>query len=256
MNIGSKHLFYLYILISVQIQESIDSPNMVFRLHLIRHAEGTHNPNHDTTIPDPPLTETGIRQSKNLRDDFPYHANVGLVITSPLRRTLQTALLGFSSCLDGKYYNRPTSTEPNPSESTNAQLSLQPEVQAHSSRPCDTGSVPEILQSEFPDLPWSEIDLDIFPAKEGKFAPDAESLEQRGKRIQEILLREFRRLKGNGTSGRGDIVVVSHGGFLRYISGYREGIPAAKWRSFFVEFDAEGKIVARPVQVEELVAIL
>jgi hypothetical protein len=35
-----------------------------FRLHLIRHAEGTHNPAHVISILDPPLTPKGIEQSE------------------------------------------------------------------------------------------------------------------------------------------------------------------------------------------------
>lgn len=229
--------------------------NMVYRLHIIRHAEGIHNPTHDKTILDPPLTENGVQQSKQLCEDFPYHDDVGLVITSPLRRTLQTALIGFSKCLDAKNYH--SSANASCAGSTalprGAELSLEPEIQAHSSRPCDTGSPAEILQSEYPDLPWSEIDLGIFPAKEGKYAPDAESLEQRGKRVQQMLLREFKRLEG---SGREDIVPVSHGGFLRYISGHKEGIPNSRWRSFNVRFGLEGSIIAEPIREVEPIAIL
>ncbi|OQE15499.1 hypothetical protein PENSTE_c028G03196 [Penicillium steckii] len=206
---------------------------MVYRLHLVRHGQATHNPNHDITIPDPPLTETGIQQSIKLNEDFPYHQNVGLVITSPLRRTLQTAIIGFSTCLDGG----------------TARLSLEPEIQAHSSRPCDTGSTVECLQIEFPDLRWSELDQglgDIYPAKKGIYATDVESLEKRGGRAQGLLLREFKRLEG---TGREDIVVVSHGGFLGYISGHREGIPNSRWRTFLVDFDDYGRISAKPIPI-------
>ena len=175
---------------------------MVYRLHLVRHGQATHSPNHDITIPDPPLTEMSTQQSIKLNEDFPYHRNVGLMITSPLRRTLQTAIIGFSTCLNGG----------------TARLSLEPEIQAHSSRPCDTCSTVECLQIEFPDLPWSELDLGgIYPAKEGIYATDVESLEKRGRRAQGLLLREFKRLEG---TGREDIVVASHGGFLGHISGH------------------------------------
>lgn len=219
---------------------------MVFRLHLVRHGEAIHNPNHNTTILDPPLTSKGIQQSIKLNEDFPYHRNVGLVIASPLRRTLQTAIIGFSNCLDGKYHNMNHLPKQPSSTSGSAQLSLEPEIQAHSSRPCDTGSAVECLQAEFPGLPWSEMDLgdDIYPDKEGKYASDGESVEKRGERVQGLLFRAFRRLEG---TCREDIVVVSHGGFLKYISGHREGIPNARWRSFFMRFDEDGRIVARPI---------
>lgn len=85
---------------------------------------------------------------------------------------------------------------------------------------------------------------DIYPDKEGKYASDGESVEKRGERVQGLLFRAFRRLEG---TCREDIVVVSHGGFLKYISGHREGIPNARWRSFFMRFDGDGRIVARPI---------
>ena len=124
---------------------------MSFRLHLIRHAEGTHNPAHDTTILDPPLTEKGIEQCLKLCQDFPFKESVGLVMTSPLRRTLQTARLGFQHSIDERYYAQGSRA----GVQNGACLLLEPDVQAHSARPCDTGSDIAILRSEFYDLPWA-----------------------------------------------------------------------------------------------------
>ncbi|KAJ5085739.1 hypothetical protein N7532_010510 [Penicillium argentinense] len=173
-------------------------------LHLIRHAEATHNPNHDTTIPDPPLTATGIQQSKQLNEDFPYHKKVGLMITSPLRRAVQTALIGFESCLEGRYYDHDTvngDIRSNTPKGERVTLRLEPEIQAHSSRLCDTGSTPLVLQSEFPSLLWDEIELGRFPAKEGDFVADMENLERRGGRVKDILRNEFQSLRMRGGGG-------------------------------------------------------
>ncbi|KAJ5373943.1 hypothetical protein N7517_005949 [Penicillium concentricum] len=211
---------------------------MSFRLHLIRHAEGTHNPGHNTTIHDPPLTEKGIEQCLELCQDFPFKESVGLVMTSPLRRTLQTARLGFQQTIDEKYYAPGSGA----GVQNGAILLLEPDVQAHSARPCDTGSDIAILRSEFYDLPWEILDLDpTFPKKEGLYASDSECLKLRGARVQRRLEQKFNELKD---SGRPDIVVVTHGGFLSSVIGQeRTEVGQAKWKSFMVTFDKDSRIV-------------
>lgn len=90
-----------------------------------------------------------------------------------------------------------------------AHLLIVPDIQAHSARPCDIGSEQAILQYELPHLPWEELAFDLlFPAKEGLYATDKESLIQRGRRLQRLLAEQFAALAG---SGRPDILVVSRG---------------------------------------------
>lgn len=208
---------------------------MVYRLHVVRHAEGIHNPLHDKTIPDPPLTQKGIEQCERLSEIFPFKQDVGLVLASPLKRTVQTALFGFQQTLDEKYYN---SDVPGSGRPQGAQLILEPYLQAHSSRPCDTGSCQSILRLEMPHLPWNELSFDpLFPAKEGPYATDADSLRQRGHMLHKTLEQHFTAL---AESDRPDIVVVSHGGFMRYIVLDNEVvIDSARWRSFNVSFDED-----------------
>ncbi|KAL3476406.1 histidine phosphatase superfamily [Aspergillus californicus] len=214
---------------------------MTFRLHLVRHAEGTHNPTHDTTILDPPLTARGIEQSQELCRDFPFKDSVGLVMTSPLRRTLQTARLGFKDTLDKKFYARGVDV----GVQNGAELLLEPDIQAHSARPCDTGSDISILRDEFPDLPWDFLSLNpVFPAKEGLYAADREALKLRGVRVQRRLEERFKELKG---SNRPDIVVVTHGGFWGRVTGVESTAAGpAKWKTFMVSFDQESRMVVGP----------
>jgi broad specificity phosphatase PhoE len=211
---------------------------MRFRLHIVRHAEGTHNPAHDTTIPDPPLTQRGIEQSQELSQTFQFKESVGLVLASPLRRTLQTAHIGFQQTLDQRYYAKGSGA----GVQKGAQLVLEPDVQAHSSRPCDTGSNISILQSEYQDLPWDILELDpIFPNKEGLYASDSETLKQRGWRIQRRLEEKFKEL---ANTSRPDIVVVTHGGIIRFVTGDDTmSIGPAKARSFMVTFDQDSRLV-------------
>jgi hypothetical protein len=65
------------------------SMNMIF----IRHGQGEHTLNFPESlqIVDPWLTEKGIEQSRKLIDRFPITAD-DIIIASPTRRTIQTAL--------------------------------------------------------------------------------------------------------------------------------------------------------------------
>jgi hypothetical protein len=65
------------------------SMNMIF----IRHGQGEHtlNPPESLQIVDPMLTAKGIDQSSRLIDRFPITAD-DIIIVSPTRRTIQTAL--------------------------------------------------------------------------------------------------------------------------------------------------------------------
>ncbi|KAH6683463.1 hypothetical protein B0J14DRAFT_633027 [Halenospora varia] len=71
----------------------------------VKHAESEHNVTKDFTIRDPGLTPLGRQQSTKLSETFPHSDNIGLIITSPLRRTVETTLLAFPQILDKKYYS-------------------------------------------------------------------------------------------------------------------------------------------------------
>jgi len=85
-------------------------------LILIRHAEGLHNVNSKTKrfitfvsvtnvseeqyhIPDPGLSTLGVEQcrqlSEHLQTKQPLANQIELIVSSPMRRTLQTAMLSF-----------------------------------------------------------------------------------------------------------------------------------------------------------------
>jgi len=60
-------------------------------IHLIRHGQALHNVSENWSIPDPILTDLGNFQASNLRNTF-HNISVNLIVTSPLRRTIQTAI--------------------------------------------------------------------------------------------------------------------------------------------------------------------
>ncbi|KAJ5645101.1 Histidine phosphatase superfamily clade-1 [Penicillium longicatenatum] len=215
---------------------------MTFRLHLIRHAEGIHNPGHDTTINDPILTERGIKQSEDLCHNFLFSDSVGLVITSPLTRTLHTALVGFQKTLDEKYYAN------NSGVPHGAKLLLEPDVQAHSARPCDTGSDWSVLRSRFPYLLWDLLEQDpAFPAKTGRHLPEWEALEHRGRAVQQRMKRQFEELEG---SDRPDIALVTHGGFMKFVSNDKKVPDTGKCRTVLVTFDEESGVTVQETGAE------
>ena len=63
-------------------------------LILIRHAQALHNVASDYSLPDPPLSGLGHEQCKKLADHLqveqPLAAKIEYIVTSPMRRTLQT----------------------------------------------------------------------------------------------------------------------------------------------------------------------
>jgi len=64
----------------------------------VRHAEAEHNATGDWNIPDPDLTPKGEQQARSLAAERPPEvATAQVLLTSPLRRTLQTTLLAFGT---------------------------------------------------------------------------------------------------------------------------------------------------------------
>lgn len=156
-------------------------------IHCVRHAQGFHNlsvANH--TMHDPLLTQLGEEQCKRLQKDFPTMKNVDLIVASPLKRTIYTALLGFEPAIRDK----------------GLKIVAMPELQETSDLPCDTGSSPEEIAKEFAGKP---IDLDSV--KEGwnnkrmKWAPTATAIEKRARDARAWLMARPEK----------EIVVVTHG---------------------------------------------
>lgn len=120
-----------------------------------------------------------------------------IILVSPLRRTLQTMLLGFSSLL-------PSST------SHPVPLLILPQLQECGAYPCDIGGPLEETKARFPHewLDWSEVEKNpewnqnkgIFEATEAKNVARAR------------WVRKFIRERKEE-----NVVVVSHHGLLRRI---------------------------------------
>lgn len=186
-------------------------------IHCVRHAQGYHNISiANENLRDPLLTDQGKQQCEELRKRFPYSADIELVVASPLRRTIYTALYAFRDVLAAK----------------KLRIIALPELQETSSQPCDTGSSVEDLAREFAAAP---VDLSLvkdgWNSKTGRWAPDADVIEKRALNARRWLMSRDEK----------NIVVVSHGGFLHYFTEDWTGA-----HKFYGAFSCRGAEAIRP----------
>jgi len=210
------------------------------RIHLVRHAESVHNVDKDFSRLDPELTTLGRQQAQLLGPAFPYSNDIGLIITSPLRRTIQTTLLAFPKVLDKKYYAKDSGN----GIEGGVEVLLDADLQERSALPCDTGSDRGVLEGAFPSL-----DVSILPegwtGKKGFYAAGDEAVEERAAKVRSELRKRIEVLK---QGERKDVVVITHGVFMKFLSGDKEiDLPKAGWKSFTVEEGEGGGAVLLPV---------
>lgn len=160
---------------------------MAPNVHCVRHAQGFHNlsiANH--AMHDPLLTSYGEEQCRTLRKQFPNMKNVDLIVASPLKRTIYTALIAFEPVLKEK----------------NLKIICLPELQETSDLPCDTGLSVEELAKEFDGKPVDfGLVLPGWNNKRMKWAPSAPAIEKRAREARQWLMARPEK----------EIVVVSHG---------------------------------------------
>ncbi|KAL1841669.1 hypothetical protein VTK73DRAFT_3418 [Phialemonium thermophilum] len=164
-------------------------------LVLIRHAEALHNVNQEYNIADPELSERGRQQcvqlARHLETQFPAELDVGLILVSPMRRTVETALLSLGSFLQ-----------------KGVPIQAHASWQENSDKPCDTGSPLDALAREFPQVDFSRVD----PVYPDKTSPRA--ARYRYSRSA-ILARAQSALAELHDRPEKAVIVVSHSGFLR-----------------------------------------
>ena len=89
------------------------------------------------------------------------------------------------------------------------QVIALPELQETSDLPCDTGSDVDTLRKEMQAKPVNlSLVHDGWNDKKGKWAPDAEAIENRAREARQWLKARPEK----------EIVVVTHGGFLHYFT--------------------------------------
>ncbi|GAP88305.1 putative phosphoglycerate mutase [Rosellinia necatrix] len=174
-------------------------------IHLVRHAQGYHNLSVENQwLKDPDLTELGKKQCEKLNEDFPYHDKVTHLVASPIRRTIFTCQFSF----------------PREVAAGKKIVALQ-DCQEVSLYPCDVGSDRELLSNEFGDLvDFSQV-ADDWNKKtpDSKYFPEPSKLEARARGTR-LWLRDL--VRGAGDDAQ--VVVVTHGGILHFITEDWEGI--------------------------------
>ncbi|KAK9357539.1 histidine phosphatase superfamily [Lipomyces starkeyi] len=214
---------------------------MAGRVHLVRHTESVHNVDHDFTRLDPELTLLGRHQAEDIGRSFTFSDEVGLIITSPLRRTIETTLLAFSNTLDKRYFDEASGK----GITGGAELILDPDLQGHKAQPCDTGSDHSVLATIFPNLDFTGLPTG-WQAKEGLYAPDA--LDERVRKVRRDLAGRLAALKNHE---RRDIVIVTHGGVMSHLSGDAgiKKLTRAGWRTYTLEHGDGGTVVLAPTSL-------
>ncbi|KPM37755.1 hypothetical protein AK830_g8808 [Neonectria ditissima] len=162
---------------------------------LIRHAQALHN---DYTIHDPPLSELGVEQcaalNKQLQSvfaDATTNVDDVAIVVSPMRRTMQTAMLSLNWLID-----------------LGVKLEANADWQENSDKPCDTGSPVSSLTGDFPLVDFAHVD----PVWPDKTSP---SSQRYAHTRRDILARGQSGLAALHQRPEKLVFVVSHSGFLR-----------------------------------------
>lgn len=142
---------------------------------------------------DPLLTPHGEEQCRQLSRSFPYNESISLIVVSPLRRTIHTALLSLYS----------------PITDRKVPIIALPELQEIGDLACDTGSDLDVLSKEMADTP---VDLSLvekgWQIKEGRWAPTGGAIEKRAREARQWLRARPEK----------EIALVAHGGLLHYLT--------------------------------------
>ncbi|KAF2432773.1 phosphoglycerate mutase-like protein [Tothia fuscella] len=212
---------------------------MASQIHIVRHAESVHNVTKDFTKLDPSLTDLGFEQAGQLVQNFPESSSIGVIITSPLKRAVQTTLAGFPHVLEKSNF----ALGSNPGGIENgAKLIVDPDLQERSDLPCDTGSDRSVLETTFPGVDFGAVESG-WQSKEGAYSADDESVKARAYKVRRRLAALAEKLKNEQKK---DIVVVTHGVFMKFLSGDPNiDLPKAGWNSYTIEEDSSGDAVLR-----------
>jgi broad specificity phosphatase PhoE len=152
----------------------------------------------------------GREQARQFPKLYEYHIKPTLVVSSPLRRCLQTTTIAFAPMI----------------RSGEVRALAHPGLQEVSTQPCDTGTPLDVLQEEFPQVQFMD---ELFPQETWP--------RERSSRLQKVgtiyddqpddlLARavEFRRWLREEINDE-EVIVVTHGGFVHFFYGRWRGEP-------------------------------
>ncbi|KAI1170992.1 histidine phosphatase superfamily [Nemania sp. FL0916] len=163
-------------------------------LILIRHAQAEHNSTQDYSLRDPGLTELGWKQCAELRKGLmedPLAQQAELIVVSPMRRTIQTALATVDWLAE-----------------KGVKLQADAHWQENTAKPCDVGSAVATVADEFPGIDYSAVDP-VWPDKTSRAGSEYHYTKTA------IIARGQAALQKLHGRPEKVIIVVSHSGFLR-----------------------------------------
>ncbi|PVH85680.1 hypothetical protein DL98DRAFT_650656 [Cadophora sp. DSE1049] len=209
------------------------------RFHFVRHAQAIHNIHtivDSTSLRDTNLTPHGKEQSRALSTSFPHASKIKYVLCSPLRRTINTALIGFPSV-----YAR------------GVKCILYEDLREFGQAQCNTGSTLLKLRENFKEINTGVVNTElIYGGWEWLHEYGSNAKRERIVKVKKAL-KEFESVVVNGGTWKGmvfmphygednvEVVVVSHGGLLCQLMGYpKQNWANAEWRTF--KFPSASKI--------------
>ncbi|OHE94229.1 phosphoglycerate mutase [Colletotrichum orchidophilum] len=148
----------------------------------------------DWNLHDPDLSSLGLEQCQELKENLSQrfgNEENAVIIVSPMRRTIQTALLSLDWLIK-----------------KGMPIQADARWQENSAKPCDTGSTIVDLKVEFPSIDFSTVDP-VYPNKTPptgiQYAFTKEAILDRAQSALQSIYERKEKL----------VFVVSHSGFLR-----------------------------------------
>ncbi|KAF3071087.1 putative phosphoglycerate mutase family protein [Daldinia childiae] len=188
-------------------------------IDIIRHAQASHNI-HGGHIRDAILTDDGVVECHLLRETFPFGSKVTNIVSSPLRRAIDTAILGVLPLVDN-----------------HIKVKLLPDLQEISPAPSSTGIPKSVLSSQYSGVHNLDMDdLDEYWYRKGfntPYAPVVDRVEARARSARQYL-RMLARTAIEAGKDDAHIVVVTHGEFAHWLTGDFRGVSETRnsgWRN-------------------------
>lgn len=210
------------------------------KVFLLRHAESQHNVDKNFGRLDPALTESGTKAAEQLGSSFPEPDSVGVILSSPSQRAIQTAFAIFPDVLDRRYFD-PASGN---GVEAGAVFIVDPDAQERSALPCDTCSTRESLQQMFPYLDFSHLsDAEdaAWRSKTGTYSEHDEAVKTRAMRLRETLEKLMASCEG---SSRPSVAVVTHGVFMKALTNDSSiDLPRPGWAAYHIQKGDDGNVV-------------
>ena len=178
-------------------------------IYLIRHAQGTHNVDNQWTITNPRLTQLGKNQCIEGRSNFQkinFNSHNGVILVSPLVRTIETATLLFP--------NQPLIANEN--------------IRECIWNPCDLRQDISEIREEFSHVDFSQIINNEDPLKDTKMPEKLPTILERCRNFDEYIKN----------CSYEHIVVVTHWAFIsNYMKYFQDKNKVELQNCEFIKFE-------------------